>query len=516
MRNCSGTFQFLQTSPAMLARLKPFFSSRFFQNTLPLALMWFLAAALLAYTTLRAARLSMTHDECGSWTIWTDFPIFKCYYSADCWGTANLHWLYVLLMKLSISLFGNSELAIRLPALLGHLVYLVFSWRLVTTWTNRPWLALFGFILLNTNAYLLEFSSLARGYGLAMAMLVISLYFSGRYVQTGKTWAIAGAFGGAFLAVLSNFTLLNYYACLLAVLGALVLFRFFRKEERRWASLLRPASLALLITGVLAWLVYRPLGFLMERGEFEYGAGSFWETFHSTVRNSTYGGRYLHTYNVEFFGGLLVLLLLWALIFSVRNFLKKPDGAREQFLLAANLLPLTASIAAVVQHHLLGTQYQVNRTALMFIPLCALPVFLFFANFLEKKTNLLRAFLPAMIGIFCVVHFGRVAQLDFTSEWGYDAQTKNMVFYLDKKIPEGTKVKLGVHWIYHPSSTYYFKTRGFEFAELPLVYSKELRKDSYYDYYYVQPSDVPDLEQAGYEVEKRFSWVGALMRRKEQ
>lgn len=493
----------------MLARLMLPSSSSFLKSTLPL---WLMGAALLFYSTLRADRLSLTHDECGSWEAWTDFPIFQCYYSLDCWNTANLHWLYVLLMKPAIHLFGNSELAIRLPALLGHVVYLVFSGMLVRSWASRYWLALFGFILLNTNAYLLEFFSLARGYGLAMAMLILSLYYLGRYVQTGRIGALAGTFGGAALAVLSNFTLLNYYASLLVVLGALVLFRFLTQQKR--GALVQVVAASLPITGVLVWLIYRPICFLIERGEFEYGAETFWDTVYSLVRTSFYGQIYFRSHNVEFFGGLLVLLLLWGLAYSIRRFFKKPNGVREQYLLAASLLPLVASAAAFAQHHLFGTQYQVNRTALLFIPQCALSVFLFFVAQFEEKPRLLRAMLPALIGIFCVVHLFRVAQFKFTSEWGYDAQTKEMVFYLDKKIPKGTKIKLGVDWIYHPSSSYYLKTRRLDFAEQPLAYAKKLRQDGYYDYYYVQPSAVPELE-ANYEVEKQFSWAGVLLRRKD-
>lgn len=99
-----------------------------------------LALLLLTYTTLRAHLLSLTHDECGSFAIWTNYDIFSCRTNPDCWSTANLHWLYVLLMKVSVGMFGDSELAIRLPALLGHVIYLVFSYKLVD-WSVKNLLA---------------------------------------------------------------------------------------------------------------------------------------------------------------------------------------------------------------------------------------------------------------------------------------------------------------------------------------------------------------------------------------
>ncbi|MBI5915437.1 MAG: hypothetical protein HY842_08675 [Bacteroidetes bacterium] len=368
-----------------------------------------------------------------------------------------------------------------------------------------------GFLLLNINAYLLEFFSLARGYGLAMSMMMMSLYFLARWVESGSWRSLAGALGGAFLAVLSNFTMLVYFACLLAVIGGVVALAFFRQEKNKWFVLKSAAGTGLAFSGTLVWLLRKPIEILRQRGEFDWGVGSFWETYKSVVHCSLYGGKYLKMYNLELFGGLFFVLLVAALWFSVSSFLKKPGDTAARFLLAAVLLPLLAALAALMQHWLLGTQYQVNRTALLFIPLCSLAVFLFFQNWLAQKNTRWRALLPVVVGIFCVFHFGRVAQLRYTSEWGYDAETKAMMAYLDAKIPEGQQIKLGVHWLYHPSASYYLKKMPYRFTS-PLTYSKDLRTDGFYDYYYVQPSDVATLP--GYVLEKQFSWVGCLLREK--
>ncbi|MCF8244909.1 MAG: hypothetical protein K9J37_09290 [Saprospiraceae bacterium] len=495
----------------------------FFNKWLPIGLLCLAAVLLLTYTTLRADLLSLTHDECGSFAIWTNYDIFTCRTNPNCWGSANLHWLYVLLMKISVGLFGDSELSIRLPALLGHVIYLVFSYKLVD-WSvkNLPapsyltphtsYLKLFGFILLNFNAYLLEFFSLARGYGLAMSMMMVSLYFLARWVESGRLAPLLGALGGAALAVFSNFTLLIYFACLLAVIGGMVVWAFLKKDENgaqraQWAAI---ASLS--FASVLGWLLHNPIRILRERGEFEWGRPAFYDTYKSVVHCSLYGGRYLKMYNLELFGGLFFVLLLAATGLAVANFMKKPKDTAARFYLAAVALPLLAALAAIAQHWLLDTQYQVDRTAIMFIPLCALAVFLFFQTWLGQKRSPWRVGLAVFVGLFCVVHFGRVAQLRYTSEWGYDAETKNMMAYMNAKIPDGTKVKLGVHWLYHPAASYYQKRFGYDFTEPP-VYSKNLFLDSRYDYYYVQPDDMPALDSL-YEVEARFSWVGVLLRKK--
>ena len=493
-------------------------SRRFANLLLPIS-----ALLLLTYTTLRAHLLSLTHDECGSFAIWTNYDIFTCRTNPDCWGTANLHWLYVLLMKITVGLFGDSELAIRLPALFGHAIYLVFSFKLVKWAMDTPhlpsyliphtsYLILFGFLLLNINPYLLEFHSLARGYGLAMSMMMVSLYYLARWVESGRLVPLLGTLGGAALAVLCNFTLLVYFACLLAVIAGVVLLAFFTKDENKVARAKLAAGGSVAFGALLGWLLHNPIRILRERGEFEWGRESFYETFKSLVHCSLYGGRYLKMYNLELFGGLFFLLLLAATGLAVAHFSKKPKDTAARFYLAAVLLPLLAALAAVAQHWILGTNYQVDRTALLFIPLCSLVVFLFFKHLLAQKRSLWRVALAVLVGMFCVVHFGRVAQLRYTSEWGYDAETKHMMAYLDAKIPEGTKIKLGVNWLYHPASTYYQKRFGYDFTEPP-VYEKTLRTDGFYDYYYVQPEDVPALDSM-YKVETRFSWVGVLLRKK--
>lgn len=492
-------------------------SRRFANLLLPV-----LALLLLAYTTFRAHFVSLTHDECGSFDIWTNFDIFSCRTNPECWTTANLHWLYVLLMKMTVGLIGGSELAIRLPALMGHVVYLLFSIKLVkwvgghlpTPHTSIPpyLIPLFGFVLLNVNPYLLDFHSLARGYGLAMGMMMMSLYYLARWVERGSLGPLLGTLGGAALAVLSNFTLLVYFACLLAVIVGGVAWSFLKKHENRvqrakWAGLGSAAYVSLLV-----WLLANPISILRERGEFEWGRETFYETYKSVVHCSLYGGHYFVDKDVRVFGGLFLLLLLATTVAALVGFFKRPNSVSARFFLAAWALPALATVAALAQHWILGTKFQAERTAIMFIPLCALAVFLFFENWLAQKGSRWAMVLMVAIGVFIVQHFGKVAQVQFTSDWGYDAETRSMLAYLNEKIPSGTQVKLGVNWLYHPATTYYQRRMGYQFTEPP-IYSKELFLDGRYDYYYVQPDDVPRLDSF-YVEEKRFSWAGVLLRKK--
>src|SRR5665213_114914 len=86
------------------------------------------AALLLAYTAIRAWKLSFTIDESTSFI----------FYSLDSYRhifnytrlEANNHALNSALMKFFSSWLPLSELTLRLPGLLSHILYMVFTWLL--------------------------------------------------------------------------------------------------------------------------------------------------------------------------------------------------------------------------------------------------------------------------------------------------------------------------------------------------------------------------------------------------
>ncbi|MCB0598169.1 MAG: hypothetical protein KDD28_29090, partial [Phaeodactylibacter sp.] len=140
--------------------------------TLCLAL---LLGALLAYTSYRAATLSMTHDESASYNWFRDTNIFTCFYSKDCWYNANNHLLNTWGWQQTVRLLGVSEWTVRLPNLLAHLLYLLCSLAVVRSVADRFWVGLAGFAFINFNPYLLEFFGLARGYGLVAGLSMASM-----------------------------------------------------------------------------------------------------------------------------------------------------------------------------------------------------------------------------------------------------------------------------------------------------------------------------------------------------
>jgi len=122
--------------------------------------------AVFAVIVIKAASADLTWDE--AWTF--------LHYGRDPLGftrldLANDHPLNSVLVWLSTWLLGNSELIIRLPNVLAGGLYLAVTARLVRR-VRLKWLA---FAVCALQPYLIDYFSLARGYGLAVALVQCGL-----------------------------------------------------------------------------------------------------------------------------------------------------------------------------------------------------------------------------------------------------------------------------------------------------------------------------------------------------
>lgn len=195
------------------------------------------------YLVERAIRVPLMFDEATTYLNYISanpLAIFSL-------SSANNHFLNTVLTKASWALAGNSELALRLPNLLGYLVYLAFSFLILNRFIQKRAVVVLGFLLLSVNPYLLDFFSLSRGYGLSLGLLMAALFFFFSFMDEKFR---AGPHGGRYLrcslvaaglAVLSNFSLLNVYISLVAI--AFVLLVALNSKDRPRPPLVPPVPL---------------------------------------------------------------------------------------------------------------------------------------------------------------------------------------------------------------------------------------------------------------------------------
>lgn len=478
-----------------------------------------LACALLAYTACRAACLSMTHDESTSYHWFHDINVFSCFYSKDCWYNANNHLLNTWGWQQSIRWLGLNELGMRLPNLLAHVLYLLCSLALVRSVANRVWVGLAGFAFINFNPYLLEFFGLARGYGLVAGLSMASIYALFVFLRNGRWPALLASYLLAALGVLANFVALNYLASLW---GAVFLLSLFRQGGRpgkagfQWKRQLWMNAIPLAISIALSLLLYRPIQFLQAAGDFDtYGTSSFVAAFRSVVENGLYGVQYFSKDTVPVFYILYAAFILPALAGAFWFFFRAPEQSWRRQYLATALLFLMSCLVMTAQHHLLGSNYLEGRKALLFITLSGL-LFFFLLHGLagEFFRPRMAGIAAGLLAILAGYHLARAGNFDYSREWWYDQNTREMVLYLDSIVPPGqAPAALGVTDIFQPTTSFYRAALGLDsFADPP--YSSEIHADGRYAFYYVFDSQIPLLGEK-YVLQRSFDGGRSLLRRKD-
>ncbi len=194
----------------------------------------------IAFATARAVRVPLTYDEAATYLryISTDFlSVFN-------FSVANNHFANSLLTKLSSLVFGDSELALRLPTLIAYCMYMFFCLLILRELKHRV-IACAGFLLLNLNPYVLDYFALSRGYGLSLAFLMGTLFFLFRFLAQLRTSADSRHLFSALMfacgAAMANFTLLNVFLGVFGVgLVALIVANAFTSVPPGTRTLDRP------------------------------------------------------------------------------------------------------------------------------------------------------------------------------------------------------------------------------------------------------------------------------------
>lgn len=464
----------------------------------------------------------MTHDESSTYLNYIDQPLWECFYLAKCWGTANLHLINTLLMQLTVGLFGTDEFFVRLPNLMGHVVYLVYSALLVRSISHNHWVRIGSFLLLNTNPYLLEFFSLGRGYGLACAFMIMSLYYLYRFWDDRQLKSLIWCYVATILAILSNFTFLNYWAALTAVVGLAVIQGWLNREILPGISVLKadsyqpsPHAMAAVIGGsalLLFAMLYYPISFLRKLGEFEYGSNTLAETYHRLLNDSIQTQGYFGPDTLPVFKVMGIVFVLAALVYGL-SLVRKKETASQQYLFSSCLLVLVFFLAIITQRYLLGTKYLVDRKAVIFIPLLGIPFVVALHHWATTRYQKVFTGFAIALTAFLILHMTRTFNLHRCQEWYYDVHTREVLEYVSSRVKPGEKVKLGEYWLFTHSSNFYIRTQELDFVE-PIKYEKKVRTDRLYDYYYVEPSHGKVIHP-DYVLEKKFGWVAVLYRRKD-
>lgn len=470
----------------------------------------------LFYIAGRADKMSMTHDESSTTNV-VDGSYTDIMFAPSMFGTANNHILNSLLLKKMVQMFGWHEWSIRLPNVIFFLVYFFACVFFMNKLSPDKWIRLSGIFFFLAPHFVLDYFSLARGYGIAVAFEMMSLYFLVQYFTTRRTKFIAYSFLFAALAVYANFTWLNI---LLAQWVILNLVLIIEKKGKSIGSLIgqliRTNLAPFLITLLLAVLIYKPIEYLSNNNEFKWGSETWAASFQSFVSSLHYTHSYfiLH-YNDRIFllKAFLILLpagscfMLFQRIF--RNKWKQVDAFPYYSLLVSCLLLITLVISTVLQRHLLNTFYIDGRKSLLYVPVLLVlfsSVVTWICQYRQStgKTIWFLAYTTAMM------HFVSIFNFYSCLEWWYDASSKMAYQYIVNDNHPQPKTT-AVNWLFSQSMGFY-NQRMFGHAIPVLQKTSELKSFDEVNYVYVLGDEIRSVPPQ-FKPVKRYLWDRFLLRR---
>ncbi|MCE3277841.1 MAG: hypothetical protein K0S44_32 [Bacteroidetes bacterium] len=473
------------------------------------------ALLLFLYVAVRANNLSLTYDEIISFETLNGFSL------STMGESANYHILNSLLMKASTALLGDSAFVIRLPNVLAFIIYLFASIKIATL--IKPEYKTYILVLLTAMPFLLDFFSLARGYGMGLAFMLLSLCYLLTFCRKKLfVSAIVALFAG-MVAVVANFTLLNFFLPLTAILILLIVF-----SGNTSKNILIKTGLIVILTAGFICLLLPTLLQLKNGGHLMFGGRN--NLFHDTICSLGTCFGYFKSYShvakiifiIMFSAAIMIALYHLYLLVRVKKF---------NVINCLSLLFLGSLLSPLAQHILFQTHYPAERTAIMYYPLMILVLFygiFLFQNNILNVVNRIIFFLLLTHFIFCL-------NFKYCYSWRYEAGTKDMLTYLKENHPGNTL--LGIEYIRYPSVSFYKSRLNYDSLSVKQVakaweYPLELEElNPYYydaetfchknmefnirglifpgiDYYYVDMFLVEELKKAHVKLEmlKEFAY----------
>jgi len=421
-----------------------------------------LLLGLFALCAWRAATQAVSHDEALTWLLYLDQP-FGTMFGA--WQ-ANDHLLHTALAWLSVHAFGSTELALRLPALLGAALCLLALRRLARRACGDGPLHLLALVLLAANPLLLDLLVAARGYGLALALLLWAAIVLLEALDAGVAGAPRpGAWWRASLllglCVTAN---LAFAPAALGLLGAAWLAG--PRSPGRLAALLLPGAALAAAVLVPSMVGVTQASFIVGVDRLSLTADTLLQpslSHHPAAWLPDEHGNLLRAFLLPVGRALAVLLLLLLLVRCPR-WLRRggpaDDDERVLALLGGALLLALAGL--VVAHHAVGLLYPADRTGLYLLPLALLPALVLARRGLAGRWRMAAQDTLAVLVAWGVLQLAEL-QVDRFALWPLDAGARRAFETMEarqQRLPHRDVQLRVAHRFLAPAMQFYRETRG--------------------------------------------------------
>ena len=482
---------------------------RFSRYYLQSALIFLIGTILFLYVLIKANYASFTHDESFTYLHYCHQSFMKIISFSD-WYTNN-HILNSLFMKYSEQVFGNSELALRLPNLLLLLVYMLYSYCLFKD--KNILFTIMIFLLLCTNYILMDLFGMARGYGMSCGFMVMSLYHFIEYLKNYKKTNLLLFHLGALLASLSNFTLITFYLASLLVYN-LIMYLHSRLTIDKKFRFIQTNSIHIFPLLIVTIILYEPLRRFITYANLDFGGknGFFADTVTHLIRNTFHGVNIspsiMFVLNIT-----LILILLISLFIIFKNAVQKRSTFFNQFqgLIIITFLMIIIPAIIVLQHLILRSDYPTGRFSIFLFPLLMIQFGFLMQYFMATGYRYVILIIISFAALISLISFYKRSNLNTLVEWGYDSETKNMIQTLESTLrmnnDNSKTIKLGISWNFEPTINFYRETKGLKWL-LP-VDRKGINKTD--DYFYIYGNELGLLKNCEYDIIKEYKSTNTLL-----
>ena len=358
-----------------------------------------LACAAWAYVIARAFLVPAVHDEAGAFHMFVLTGDFVPFVTG--WNAGN-HLTQDALAQVSYFLFGESLIGLRMWSVLSFLLYAWYLWR-CGPWFRSAFVRRCMWTALLCVPFMIEFFSLARGYGLAMAFWSMTIFHAARYMQERAYRDLLFALVGLALSLWSLLSMLMVLAGVLAALGAFVLRdKALRQAPRRLVPVV--------LLGVVPWAaaVLFALG-LKENGALYAGTGAGY--FQGTL--ASVAGQVMDSWSAPWALVLAVLTLCSIGLWSARAVGPESRGTTMAVALLLTVLFVDA-LGQTLSSVLLGSRLPTDRAALYLVQPIVMLVALS-VDMIGARWSWARALATGLL--LLPLREARHANLDFTACW---------------------------------------------------------------------------------------------------
>ena len=406
-------------------------------------LLMLICALLFIYVAVRSYLIGITWDEAYNYLFFTRKGFFFPVHFNGI--SANNHLLNTWLTRIVTGNFGLSEFTLRIPVIFFYAMYLFFTFKISNEFVS-PVQKVSSLIIFNLNPYLLDFFSLARGYGLSYGLLAGSLWYLYLFLENNFEKKLSfRSLIFAMLAVLAHLTLIHF----LLLLFCLILFVDFihsdknLKSSKRIFEVLKKNKIAIILLLVfLSYVIPMILGLAHAEAFFFGGTKGFWQdTVVSVFDRSLYENNYPVILKLLLSIGSLIIICT-ALFFVIKNMRTKNSWNKNIFLPAVTFLLIICSVASIVQHYLFGILFLTERTALYLLILFSY-LFVFLIHEISEKWNNIK-YISVIISLLLVFHFANSMNMKYVLEWKWDADVREMIHDLDSLKAETPKEKFSM------------------------------------------------------------------------